>query len=76
MSSNFSSAALKYFNIPKALSKRKGNGEGRENISSCHTVTQLYKKNNLVIAMKLTIFKARFLNICIGNDQKFTQKTI
>jgi hypothetical protein len=54
MSSNFSSTALKYFNIPKALSKRKGNGEGRENISSCHTITLLYKKNNLVIAMKLT----------------------
>ena len=44
MSSNFSSTALKDFDIPKALFMRKGSGEGRENISSFHTGIQLHKK--------------------------------
>lgn len=37
VSSNFSSTALKDFDIPKALFTREGDGEGRENISSFHT---------------------------------------
>ena len=54
MTSNFSSTALKDFDIPKALFMRKGGGEGRENISSFHTGYLVTQENNEVIAMKLT----------------------